>query len=114
MGESQHPLGATLGRLHAWRDRGSTYTEGMRTSIQAGILLAGVAKGAGFTDTYWAIALGGAMVAGLEVMKILAGWLDYKFRIYHQQMETMSSANPIVMRQLDALERLVRQGSIDG
>ena len=111
MGESQHVLGRKLGRLHAWRDRGSTYTEGIRTSVQAGLLGAGVAKGAGFTDATWAVWFGIGIVLALELGKIVAGWLDYRFHIYQAQVQTMAEANPVVMRQVDALEALVKQGS---
>ena len=73
MGDSVHRLGPTLGRLHAWRDRGSVYTEGLRTSAQAALLMAGVAKGAAFTETGWAIALGIGMFLGIEGLKLALG-----------------------------------------
>jgi len=110
VGDSQHVLGPKLGRLHAWRDRGAVYTDGVRTSVQAGLLGAGVAKGAAFTDATWAVVFGVAIVVGLELAKILAGWLDYRFRIIHTQARMIAEANPIMMRQLEALERLSPPG----
>lgn len=109
MGESQHVLGPRLGRLHAWRDRGAVYTEGVRTSVQAGLLGAGVAKGAQFTDATWAIVFGCAILLTLEAGKILAGWLDYRYHIIHTQQRLVAEANPVTMRMVDALERLSTQ-----
>ena len=100
-------IGPRLGRLHAWRDRGSVYVDGLRTSAQAAILAAGVAKGAAFTGTGWAIALGIGLFLTLESAKLLAGWLDYRFKIIHEQQRVMSEANPVTMRMVDALERRV-------
>lgn len=110
MGDSQHVLGPQLGRLHAWRDRGAVYTDGVRTSVQAGLLGAGVAKGAAFTDAFWAVAFGLAIIVALEAGKILAGWLDYRFHIIDSHQQTLAEANPIIMRQVRALESLARQG----
>jgi hypothetical protein len=104
MGDSAHRLGPTLGRLHAYRDRGSVYVEGIRTSAQAGILLGGVAKAADFTGMAWAIALGVGFFIALESAKIAAGAIDYHFKIMHAHQQVVAEANPIVMRQLDALE----------
>jgi hypothetical protein len=105
VGETDHPLGPILGRIHAWRDRGSMYVEGVRTSVQAGILTAGVAKGAAFTGTRWAVALGVGMVVGLEAAKLLAGWLDYRLHVIHHQQRILNEANPVLMRMVDALEK---------
>ena len=106
MGESQAVLGPRLGRLHAWRDRGAVYTEGVRTSVQAGLLGAGVAKGAAFTDATWAIVFGCTIILVLEIGKIVAGWLDYRYRIIHTQQRLVAEANPVTMRMVDALESL--------
>lgn len=106
VGDSNHVLGARLGRLHAWRDRGTGYTEGLRTSLQAGLIGAGVAKGAAFTDAGWATVFGLAILLGIEGAKILLGWLDYKFEIIHTQQRLVAEANPIIMRQTRALESL--------
>jgi hypothetical protein len=99
---------ARLGALHAWRDRGAVYVDGIRTSVQAGLLGAGVAKGAAFTDAAAAVWFGLAIVAGLEAGKMLAGWLDYRYRIIHRQQQMTAEANPVLMRQVDAMEALVR------
>lgn len=109
MGESQAVLGPTLGRLHAWRDRGTVYTEGVRTSLQAAILGAGVAKGAGFTDAAWAVGIGVLILVGLEVGKVALGWVDYRWHIIQTQQQMVAEANPVIMRQVDALEALVRR-----
>ncbi len=106
MGDNASVLGARFGRLHAWRDRGAVYTEGVRTSVQAGLLGAGVAKGAQFTDATWAIVFGVGIILTLEVGKIMAGWLDYRFHIIHTQQRLVAEANPVTMRMVDALERL--------
>jgi hypothetical protein len=106
MGESQHVLGAQLGRLHAWRDRGAGYTEGFRTSGQFGIIGAGVAKGAGFTDTGWAVAIGLGLACGIEALKLVTGWLDYHFKVIHTQQRMVAEANPFIVRQTEALERM--------
>ena len=106
MGDSVHRLGPTLGRLHAWRDRGSVYTEGLRTSAQAALLMAGVAKGAAFTETGWAIALGIGMFLGIEGLKLALGYWDYRLKVMHEMQRIVTEANPVVMRQVSALERL--------
>ena len=113
MGHSQSVLGPRLGRLHAWRDRGSVYTEGLRTSTQAALLGAGVAKGAGFTDTRWAIGFGLAIFLVLELGKVLAGWLDYRFKVINTHQQTLAEANPVIMRQVRALESLVDREGIE-
>ena len=107
MGDSRHPLGPRLGRLHAWRNRGAVYTEGIRTSVQAGLLGAGVAKGAAFTDATWAVVFGLAILVTLEAGKILAGWLDYRFHIIHTEQQMSAEASPVTMRMVHALEALV-------
>ena len=99
-------IGPTLGKLHAWRDRGMVYTDGIRTSVQAGLLGAGVAKGAAFTDATWAVVFGVAIILVLELGKTLAGFLDYRYRIIHSQQQIVAEANPVIMRQVDALEKL--------
>jgi len=106
VGDSVHRLGPTLGRLHAWRDRGSVYAEGLRTSAQAALLMAGVAKGAAFTETGWAIALGIGMFLGIEGLKLALGYWDYRLKVMHAYQQMVAEANPVVMRQVDALERL--------
>ena len=105
MGDSQHRLGPRLGRLHAYRDRGSIYVEGLRTSAQAAILTAGVAKGADFTGTAWAIGLGVGLFVLLEAAKIALGALDYGLGVYQNQTRIQGEANPVMMRMVDALER---------
>lgn len=106
MGDSLHPLGPRLGRLHAWRERGSMYVDGIRTSAQAAVLTAGVAKGADFTGTVWAVALGIGLFLTLESAKILAGWLDARFDVWSSHTQAVAEQNPIVMRTVEALERL--------
>lgn len=100
-------LGPALGVLHAWRDRGSVYVDGIRTSVQAGILAAGVAKGAAFTDTAWAVALGVGVVLGLESLKLVAGWADYRYHVIDAHQRMVAEASPVIMRQVAALEKLV-------
>jgi hypothetical protein len=99
-------IGPRLGHLHAWRDRGSVYVEGFRTSVQAGLLGAGVAKGAGFTEATAAIWFGCAIVLGLEVGKLVAGWLDYRYHVIQSYQGMVTEANPITMRQVNALEKI--------
>ena len=82
------------------------YTEGVRTSMQAAVLGAGVAKGAAFTDTTWAVAFGGAILVTLELGKLVAGWLDYRYHVIDTQQQLVGEANPVTMRMVDALERL--------
>lgn len=106
MGDSLHPLGPRLGQWHAWRERGGLYVDGLRTSAQAAILTAGVAKGADFTGTAWAVGLGLALFVTIESAKIAAGWLDARFDIWRSHTQAVAEQNPIVMRQLEALERL--------
>ena len=98
------PIGHFLGRAHFFRERGATYTEGMRTSLQAGLLGAGVAKGAGFTDSGWAITLGVGMVLGIEATKILMGWFDRRIGAIHAQLEQSWVTNPATVRQIELLE----------
>ena len=105
MGDSQHRLGSRLGRLHAFRDRGSIYVDGIRTSAQAAFLAAGVAKGADFTGTAWAITLGVGLFVLLEAAKIALGALDYGLGVYQNQTRIQGEANPVMMRMVDALER---------
>ncbi|HXE86548.1 MAG TPA: hypothetical protein VN524_07080 [Hyphomicrobiaceae bacterium] len=105
MGDSQAPLGARLGRLHAWRDRGSVYTEGLRTSAQAALLMAGVAKGAAFTGTGWALALGLGLFVGLEALKVTLGYWDYRLRVMHEMQRIVAEASPVTMRMVAALEK---------
>lgn len=97
-----------LGTLHAWRDRGAIYLDGVRTSVQAGLLGAGVAKGAAFTDATWAVLFGCAIIVALEGGKILAGCLDYRYGIIQTQQRIAAEANPVVMRQVDAMESIAR------
>ena len=106
MGDSRHALGPRLGRLHSWRERGSLYVDGLRTSAQAAILTAGVAKGADFTGTAWAVGLGLGLFLALEGAKVLAGWLDARFDVWRAHTQAVAEQNPIIMRQLHALERL--------
>jgi len=106
VGDSRAKLGPRLGRLHAWRDRGSIYVDGIRTSAQAAFLAAGVAQGADFTGTAWAITLGLGLFVTLEGAKIGLGALDYRLGTMQAHQQTMAEASPIVMRQLEALERL--------
>jgi hypothetical protein len=82
------------------------YTEGLRTSAQAALLMAGVAKGAAFTGTEVAVGLGVALFLGLEGLKILLGYWDYRLRVLHEMQRMVAEANPVVMRQVSALERL--------
>lgn len=100
-------LAARLGRVHAWRDRGNVYVDGLRTSAQASLLAAGVAKGADFAGTAWAVALGLGLFCALEGGKILAGYCDYRFRVMHEYQRIAAEANPVTMRQVAALERMV-------
>ena len=108
MGDSQAVLGPRLGRLHAFRDRGSIYVDGVRTSAQDAILMAGVAKGADFTGTTWAVASGLALFVALEAAKLLFGYLDYTFHVMQEHQRMVSENNPVTMRQLAALEKLAR------
>lgn len=107
MGDSRPPLGPRLGRVHALRNRGAVYTEGLRTSLQAGLLGAGVAKGAGFTDTAWATYFGLAILLGIELAKVLLGWLDYRFHVIQTEQRIAAEASPVTMRMVHALEALV-------
>jgi hypothetical protein len=50
------------------------------------------------------------MVLGLELGKLLAGWLDYRLRVIHHQQRIVAEANPVTMRMVDALERLTPSG----
>ena len=97
-------IGHTLGHLHFLRERGATYTEGMRTSLQAGVIFAGVAKGAGFTDMWWAITIGIGAVVGIEATKILMGWFDRRIGAIHAQLEQSWVTNPATVRQIELLE----------
>ncbi len=67
---------------------------------------AGVAKGADFTGTVWAVALGIGLFLTLESAKVLAGWLDQRFDVWSSHTQAVAEQNPIVMRTLEALERL--------
>lgn len=106
MGDSSAKLGPTLGRVHAWRDRGSIYTEGFRTSAQTAILLAGVAKGADFTGVTWALALGLGAFLGLEGLKVGLGLLDYRWGIMREHQRMAAEQNPVTMRMVAALEKV--------
>ncbi len=90
----------------AWRDRGTLYTDGIRTSGQFALLGAGVAKGAGFTDAFWAIGFGLGLFVALEALKVGVGWLDYRHGGMAEYLRVTSEQNPVTMRQLAALEKL--------
>ena len=112
MGDSQtgrvRLLGPTVGKVTAWRDRGALYTEGIRTSGQFALIGAGVAKGAGFTDATVAVLFGLGIFVGIEVLKVVAGWLDYTHGGMEAYLRTTSEANPVTMRMVDALERMAK------
>lgn len=84
------------------------YVEGLRTSAQAALLTAGVAKGADFAGTAWAVTLGVAMFVGLEAAKIVLGRFDYHLGVMAEYQRRVAEANPVIMRQVDALERMAK------
>jgi hypothetical protein len=99
-------LGRRLGQLHAWRDRGSVYVDGIRTSVQAGLLGTFVASSGGFTGRAWAIAFGCAIVGGLEGLKVALGRFDYRVGAMQEHQRIVGEASPVTMRQVAALERV--------
>lgn len=102
--------GYLLGRLHAYRDRGAGYVDGFRTSLQAGVLVAGVAFGAKFTESAQALWLGGAVTLGLEVLKVLGGWLDHRWQVWHTQNLLVGiEVNPVSRWNLELLEEIARR-----
>lgn len=97
--------GYLLGRLHAYRDRGAGYVDGFRTSLQAGVLVAGVAFGAKFTESAEALWLGGAVTIGLECLKVAGGWLDNRFQVWQTQNLVVGvEVNPVQRWTLELLE----------
>ena len=101
-------LGPTLGKVTAWRDRGTLYTDGLRTSGQFALIGAGVAKGAGFTDAHAAILFGAAIFVGIELLKVCAGWLDYRHGGMAEYLRVTGEADPVRMRMVHALERMAK------
>lgn len=92
---SRRPLGYVLGRVHYYRDRGASYVDGFRTSLQAGAIIAGVAFGARFTEHALALWLGVGVTLGLEALKIIAGRIDWRMAIIHsQQLMAGVETNP--------------------
>lgn len=101
-------FGQKLGLFHFYRNRGANYTDGFRTSLQAGLLGAGVARGAGFTDTAWAIMLGASVMFGLEFIKVIGGWLDHRLGAIDAHSQATGQTNPYVIRQTEAQEAIRR------
>lgn len=96
--------GSFLGTVHFLRNRGTIYVDGFRTSLQVGILGAGVAKGAGFTGTEAALLLGIGTVIGLEVFKLLGGLFDRSRGVIHAQNLAEMNVNPYAKRSLALLK----------
>jgi hypothetical protein len=103
---SRRPLGYILGRVHYYRDRGASYVDGFRTSLQAGVLMAGVAFGANFTQRTEAIWLGIGVALGLEILKIIMGRIDLRMEIMHSQRTAEMEVNPPQRWQLELLEEI--------
>lgn len=106
LGVRHRPIGYILGRVHYYRDRGASYVDGFRTSLQAGVLVAGVAFGARFTESSRALWLGAAVTVGLELFKIVAGRLDMIMAIMHSQRTVEMETNPPQRWQLELLEEI--------
>lgn len=101
--------GHYLGRAHFYRDRGAGYIDGVRTSLQVGFIGAGVLKGAGFTDAFWAIVVGFVTVLILESAKIVGGWIDYRLGAISVQQRAIGwETNPAESRKIELLESIER------
>lgn len=107
-----------FGRVHAYRDRGAGYVDGFRTSLQAGVLVSGVAFGATALGFFGgkagegrpAIVLGLAVTIGLELLKVVGGWVDHRWHIWQTQNLVVGlEVNPVARWQLELLEELVVQ-----
>lgn len=102
--------GYLLGRAHFYRDRGAGYIDGVRTSLQVGFIGAGVLKGAGFTGTGWAIAIGVITVLLLELAKVIGGWVDWRLGAIHVQQRAIGwETNPVESRKIELLEEIAKR-----
>ena len=101
-------VGDYLGTFRFWQGLGQSYADAMRTGASASAILASAAKYLGLS-TGWAVGLAVTAFCLWPTLAILFGYLVWKWRLVHAEMQRQMDVDPYKQQTVHLLREVNRR-----
>jgi hypothetical protein len=98
-------VGEVLGTGRFWVGLGQSYADAIRTGASASAIIASAAKYLGLS-AWWAVALGATAFCLWPTLALGFGYLVWRYKLVHAEMERQLEVNPASHRQLALLTQI--------